>query len=87
MTATVKVRLNQWAELVEYSSASPAVLFEGRHYKQRELVPPQIRGDNLADAVVAKGSLSARDFVEMCMTEKFGDSDNWPALARIFAFA
>jgi hypothetical protein len=83
----MKIRLNPLATLVENPPESPAVEFDGRYYRQRDVVPQRILGADLSKAGVAMSAVSASDFVAMCMTEKFGDSDNWPVLAQLFAFA
>jgi hypothetical protein len=79
------IKLDAYARLVQLEYDQIFVEFGNRHYARNELVPFDIFGNkswtrsNLA-------TLTAGDFVVVCMAEQFGQISKWPALAHAYLF-
>jgi hypothetical protein len=83
MAATVK--LNSLARLVQRDGGVVYLEYKSRLFNRRELVPHQIlAGSMWSRANVA--TMTAADFVEFYMREKYAEITNWPPLARDFVY-
>ncbi len=79
------VKLTRRANLVQLEYGELFLEFGDRHFARDELVPYEILGAGTwPQSSIA--TMTAGDFVELCMREKFDDIEKWPALARDFVF-
>jgi hypothetical protein len=77
------IRLNAYAKLVQSQYGTIYVEFGSRHYMPQELVPFDIFG-NKSRLQSNLATMTAADFVVVCMAEKFGQISEWPALAHAY---
>jgi hypothetical protein len=81
MIATVK--LNSLARLVQREDGVAYLEYRTRLFNRHELVPHQI----LAGSMWSRSNvaiMTAADFVEFYMREKYAEAKNWPLIARDF---
>lgn len=83
MTATVK--LNSLARLVQREGGAVYLEYRTRLFDRHELVPHQILAGSMWSRSNA-ATMTAADFVEFYMREKYAEAKNWPLLARDFVY-
>lgn len=79
------LKINGRASLVMLGYGQVFLKFGNRHFARNELVPYQLLDVGIwTRSSVA--TMTAGDFVEACMQDKFKDVAHWPLLARDFVF-
>ena len=80
---SVVMPLIKHASLVQLESRRIFLLFDRRHIGRDELVPFSLASQRAA--MISKiATMTAGDFVKVCMAIRFNDASEWPVLAREF---
>src|ERR1041384_2740325 len=75
--------LNDYAVLVESENSEMYVQFEGLRYDRDQVIPAHIY-DPATPWRRHRPATIAREFVAVCMANRYDSVDEWPPLARSF---